>query len=166
MSKSGKYPVTISPTSWWMKQLMRLFNPMMRRELVKGATGKSMENMILLHFTGRRSGKLYEVPVMKQDVGGRLGVFTDGGWRVNFRGGADIEVTDRGVRRPMHARLETDPEVLADLGLELIRTVGLDGVGKLGMVVNVSREPTREELADAGRRHNLGVVFLTPVEQS
>ncbi|WP_188193671.1 hypothetical protein [Nonomuraea sp. SYSU D8015] len=62
----------------------------------------------------------------------------------------------------MHARLETDPEALADIALEMIETVGLEGVGRLGMIDTVKREPTREELAEAARRHNLGIVFLTP----
>ncbi|WP_202638842.1 nitroreductase/quinone reductase family protein [Bailinhaonella thermotolerans] len=134
----------------------------MRAEIRKGAYTRSMENLILLHFTGRKSGRLYEVPVMKQDLGGRVGVLTEAGWRANFRGGMDIEVTDRGVRRPMTARLETDPEALADLAQEILAESGRAGLERLGIVLTVPRDPTRGELTEAVRRHGTGVVFLTP----
>jgi preprotein translocase subunit Sss1 len=159
---SSKPPVIIARTPWYQKLWLRLFNPMMRKELRKGSYGKGMDGLILLHFRGRKSGTLYEVPVMKEDFNGRMGVFTEAGWRANFRGGADIEVSDRGVRTSMHARLETDPEALADLALEMIEAVGLESIGKLRMMLTVRREPTREELIDAARTHNLGIVFLTP----
>ncbi|NRQ31647.1 nitroreductase family deazaflavin-dependent oxidoreductase [Nonomuraea sp. NN258] len=161
MGRRRKPAVIITSTPWFMRMWMRLFNPMVRNEIRKGAYTKSMENLILLHFHGRKSGKLYEIPVMKQDINGRLGVFTDAGWRANFRGGMEIEVFDRGVRSTMTARLENDPEALADIAQKMIRENGLESMGQLGMVLTVPREPTREELVEAAARHNLGIVFLT-----
>ncbi|GII90700.1 hypothetical protein Ssi02_09310 [Sinosporangium siamense] len=119
--------------------------------------------MILLHFTGRKTGTHYEVPVMKQNVDGRTAVFTEARWRVNFRGGADIEVTDNGVRTRMRAELDDDPDSMAEGTAELLNRVGVKGARKLGIVINVDRMPTHEELADAARRRNQAVIYLTPL---
>ncbi|MER5649350.1 nitroreductase/quinone reductase family protein [Streptosporangium sp. NPDC002524] len=146
-----------------MKFMMRLFNPLMRKQVRRGKA-RSVAGVILLHFTGRKTGKRYEIPVMKQSENGRLCVYTEAGWKANMRGGADVEVTDMGVRTPMRAELMDDPDTMAGEMGDLIKRIGLkEARQRLGIVVHVDRPPTREELAEAIRRRNLGIIFLTPL---
>ena len=157
MAENTSHAVTIKETPIMMKFMMRLFNPLMRKQVRRGKA-RSVVGVILLHFTGRKTGKRYEIPVMKQDDNGRLCVYTEARWKVNLRGGADIEVTDMGVRTPMRAELLEDPDAMAAEMEGLIRRIGLkEARQRLGIVVHVGRPPTREELAAAIRRRNLGV---------
>lgn len=54
--------------------------------------------VLVLGFTGRRTGRGLSVPVMGHDVEGVLHVFTDAAWAANFRGGRAVTVTGRGRR--------------------------------------------------------------------
>ncbi|MFF3444722.1 nitroreductase/quinone reductase family protein [Streptosporangium sp. NPDC002721] len=163
MAENTPHAVTIKETPIVMKFMMRLFNPLMRKQVRKGKAS-SVAGVILLHFTGRKTGKRYEIPVMKQTEDGRMCVYTEARWKANLRGGADVEVTDMGVRTPMRAELMDDPDAMAAEMEELIGRIGLKEARKrLGVVVHVGRPPTREELAEAIRRRNLGIVYLTPL---
>ncbi|MFD6415820.1 hypothetical protein [Streptomyces sp. NPDC060194] len=142
--------------------LMKIVNPVMRRLIARGGKGPA-EQLLLLHFTGRRSGRSFEVPAARQELGGgEVCVLTNSAWRVNFRGGADIEVTDRGERRPVRAALEEDPAAVAAVYTELLGRLGYRKANRLGISLTVDRPPTREELEDAARRYRLSVVRLTP----
>jgi len=163
MPENTFHAVTIKETPVMMKFMMRLFNPLMRKQIRKGKA-RSVAGAILLHITGRKTGKRYEIPVMKQDESGRSCVYTEARWKANLRGGADIEVTDMGVRTPMRAELMDDPDTMAAEMEALIEKIGLkEARQRLGLVVHVDRPPTREELAEAIRRRNLGVIYLTPL---
>ncbi|GAA3026922.1 hypothetical protein GCM10017559_61220 [Streptosporangium longisporum] len=124
MAENTAHAVTIKETPIMMKFMMRLFNPLMRVQVRKGKA-RSVGGVILLHFTGRKTGKRYEVPVMKQDEDGRLCVYTEARWKVNLRGGADVEVTDMGRRTPMRAELMDDPDAMATEMEGLVRKIGL-----------------------------------------
>lgn len=118
---------------------------------------------MVLHLTGRRSGRRYEVPVAHHDLDGRLVVLTDSAWRVNLRGGADVEVTLRGERSPMRAELDEDPATVAAAYRALIDRIGWEKAQRrLGVAVHVGRAPTLGELEAAARETGLSVVTLTP----
>ncbi|URN11134.1 hypothetical protein LUW77_01515 [Streptomyces radiopugnans] len=143
------------------KALMKLVNPVIRARIERGRGGVA-KRLLLLHFTGRRTGREFDVPAARQDVGGRLCVFTDSGWRVNFREGADIEVTLDGERTPMRAVLDEDPDSVAAQYAEKLAEIGHRKANRLGITVNVDRLPTVDEIRDAVVRHGLSVVHLTP----
>ncbi|MGW0606910.1 hypothetical protein [Streptomyces sp. NPDC002644] len=143
--------------------LMKLVNPLVTRQIAKGRGGAAA-NLLLLHFTGRKSGRRYDLPAAQQRVDGRLCVFTNSGWRANFRGGADIEVTLHGKRRPMRATLEENPATVARVYAGLLQDLGPGKANRLGITVTVDRQPTLEELTDAAHRHGLSIITLTPTD--
>ena len=57
------------------------------------------EHLMLIRFRRRT----YEVPMGRRNIEGRLGVLTSSPWRVNFRGGASVEVVLDGQLRSCHA---------------------------------------------------------------
>ena len=143
--------------------LMRLVNPMVRRMVARGRLG---DQVLLLHYVGRRSGRRFDVPAGYHLIDGLVSVFTSSGWRHNFAGGRDIEVTLRGIRQPARAMLWDDPDEVVESYQRLVGAIGTDRARRsLGLRSNVDRAPTREELRDAIQRSGLSVVRIdAPLE--
>ena len=143
--------------------LIRLGNPLVRL-LARSPLHRMLDgSVVLLHVTGRKTGRRYDVPVNYLDIDGRLTVVTIAGWRVNLRGGADVEVTWRGRRRPMHALLEEDPASVAVSYQTVIDGIGWDKARRqLGISTPGGRPPTVLELKDAAQEYGWAVITLTP----
>ncbi|WP_432494158.1 hypothetical protein [Kineococcus auxinigenes] len=101
--------------------------------------------MAVLGFTGRRSGRRFEVPVGVHDVAGRRLVFTGAPWRVNFRGGAPAELLSGGRIGTVHVDLVEDP---AEVGA-LFRATFAAGTtaAQLALRIAPGHDPGDEELA-------------------
>lgn len=121
-------------------------------------------HLLVLHMTGRKSRRAIDVPVAYRTTrDGELLVLTNSVWRVNLRDVAEVEVTWRGRRGVMAARLVEDPQEVAAVYEQLIAEVGLAKAGRrMGIRINVDRAPTREELSDASEREGLSLVYLVP----
>ena len=89
--------------------LVKMGNPLVRLLLGSPLHGVLDDSFLVLHLTGRKTGRRYHIPVGYVDMEGTLSVVTVARWRVNLRDGADVEVTMRGRLRPMHALLDEDP---------------------------------------------------------
>jgi hypothetical protein len=139
---------------------MRLINPLMRRLVARGSFGNQV---ILMHYLGRRSGRRFDVPAGYHMIDGVVTIFTDSGWRHNFAGGRDIEVTLLGRRQPARATLHPDPQEVAEIYERLIRDLGTKQASRrLGLRFNVDRAPTRDELRKAIQRSGLSIVRIDP----
>ena len=92
----GQGNVWISPPP--PPAVLRAMNVVMK-PLLTSAAGKRMKGVMLLEFSGRRSGKAFKVPVNCHLVDGVPMAFTDRPWRLNFKGGAPAKVTYRGQVR-------------------------------------------------------------------
>jgi hypothetical protein len=142
---------------------IRMGNPVVRLLLRSPLHALLDQYFILLHVTGRKSGRQYHIPVSRIDTGGQLFVVTVARWRVNLRGGADVEVTSQGCRRPMHAVLDEDPAAVA-VGYQAI----IDRLGwyparrQLGISTPSGKPPTVVELKDAASQYGWSVITLTP----
>ena len=93
--------------------LVKTSNPLVRMLLGSPLHGVLDDSFLVLHLTGRRTGRRYDIPVGYVDMVGKLAVVSVATWRVNLRGGADVEVMLRGHLRPMHALLDEDPASVA-----------------------------------------------------
>ncbi len=95
-----------------------------------------------------------------------MSVFTNSGWRHNFAGGRNIEVTLKRVRQPAEAVLCDDPDEVAEIYERLIEDLGTDRAARrLGLRFNVDRAPTRDELKDCIRCSGLSIVRVYPHPQ-
>jgi hypothetical protein len=92
------------------------------RRLIAGARFK--DQMLVLHYVGRRSGRRFDVPAGYHIIDGVPSVLTSSGWRYNFTGGRAIEVTLRGERRPALAVLTAEPREVAAVYERLILELG------------------------------------------
>jgi hypothetical protein len=143
--------------------IIRAVNPLVRSLLRSPLHGLTDGSMVLLHVTGRKTGRIFTVPVNYVRRDSCLVVVTIARWRVNLRGGADVEVTWQGRRRPMRARLEEEPAAVAVAYQSLIDQLGWPAAGRhLGISVPGDRAPTVMELRDAAAEYGWSVVTLMP----
>ena len=142
--------------------LVRAFNPVARAVLSSPMHGLADKTTVILHVTGRKTGRRYDIPIGYVEINGRLVMITVAGWRVNLRGGADVEVTWRGRRRPMHATLEEDPAAVAVAYQAVIDHLSWQRAARqLGISTPDARQPTLVELRDAATEYGWSVVTLT-----
>jgi hypothetical protein len=143
--------------------MVRAFNPVARALLRSPAHGIFDSSVLILHVTGRRTGRTYDIPIGYTQIDPELVLVTIARWRVNLRGGADVEVTWRGRRRPMRAVLEEDPAAVAVAYQRVIGRLGWPAASRqLGISVSGDREPSAVELRDAATEYGWSVVTLQP----
>ena len=143
--------------------LVKMGNPLVRMLLGSPLHGVLDDSFLVLHLTGRKTGRRYDIPVGYLDMEGKLAVVTVARWRVNLRGGADVEVTLHGRLRPMHALLEEDPTAAAVSYQAMINRIGWTKAQRqLGISLPGGRAPTLPELSDAAREYRWSVITLTP----
>jgi hypothetical protein len=142
--------------------LIRLGNPWVRLVLRSPLHGLLDSSVLLLHVTGRKTGRRYNIPVNYEDIDGRLTVVTVARWRLNLRGGADIEVTWRGGRWRMHALLDEDPASVAVTYRTMIDRLGWPKASRrLGISVPGGQPPGVLDLKDAAAEYGWSVITLT-----
>ena len=142
--------------------LVKMGNPLVRVVLDSPLHGMLDHSFLVLHLTGRKTGRRYDIPVGYVDMEGKRIVVTAARWRVNLRGGADVEVTLRGCLRPMHALLEQDPASVAVSYQAMIDRIGWKKAQRqLGISSPGGRAPTLLELSDAALEYGWSVITLT-----
>lgn len=143
--------------------LVRAINPVVRLLLRSPLHRLVDPSVLLLHVTGRKTGRVYHIPVGYAGFDGRLFIVTIAGWRVNLRGGTDVEVTLHGRRRRMHALLDEDPAAVAMAYESVIEYLGWPrATRRLGISTPDAHRPTALELTAAAREYGWSVITLTP----
>jgi hypothetical protein len=132
--------------------------------LIRTPLGASMRKSILvLRFSGRHSGRRYEVPVTAHRVDGEVIVLTSARWRLNFRGGQDVEFALDGQAAAKRAILVEDARTVAEIYARRIRELGWKAAQRqIGIKINVTREPTVDEMTTAVEHEHLSVVRFEP----
>lgn len=142
--------------------LIKAFNPLMRLLLRSRLHGLLDSSVLLLHVVGRKSGRHYDIPVNYVDIDGLRTIVTIATWRVNLRGGADVEMTWSGRRRRMRAWLDEDPASVAVAYSSVIQRLGWRKASRhLGISMPGGMAPTLSELKEAAREYGWTVVTLT-----
>jgi hypothetical protein len=130
-------------------RLVRAANSALR-PLMKSPLGRLVRGkLVLLRFSGRKSGREYEIVVGWHDAGGTRAVFTPAGWRVNFRGGAPVAVVHEGRTLTGTGTLVEDPEEVARRLQEAIDAGSTPKL--LGITVPDGHSVTPEDVRATGR---------------
>ncbi len=138
--------------------LIRIANPLARRLIDQG---RAPAELAVLRFRGRKSGRAFKIPVGVVQLDEGAAALTDADWRYNFHGGHPVEVSAGGKRQRCIATLVDDPDEVAAELHRAIRRYGYKRAGRrLGIRINLGREPTLDEIADAARRTGLSIVYL------
>jgi hypothetical protein len=137
---------------------MRVVNPFVRPVLRSRRLGRRLSLQALLEFNGRRSGRRYRVPVCLHDIDGQATVFTERPWRLNLAGGADVTVTQRGVRRRGRATLMDASPLEIGHAMRAALDNGATAF-ELGLKVERGHQPTIADLS-AIPRHLIRIDFF------
>jgi hypothetical protein len=113
--------------------------------------GLLSKNLVLLRFSGRKSGKRYEIPVAYVQDGDTVLIGTQRPWATNMRGGAPVELQLRGRAVTGAAEVGADPDAVAADLRRLLR--GASQVGRfMGVTLDAAGQPDPGQLRDAVAR--------------
>jgi hypothetical protein len=154
------YPIDVGhPPS----ALLRVVNPMLRSLLRTPLAGSARKQLMVLSFTGRKTGRPYSIPLSAHVIDNDLYALTASPWKQNFRGGAAAEVVHDGKTTAMRGELIRDRATVSDLFLRCAQSYGVPRAQRmLGLKFRDQRIPTLDEFAEAVDRMHLAAVRLTP----
>lgn len=145
--------------------LLRLVNPMLRSVLRTPLAGPARKQLMVLSFTGRKTGRPYSLPLSAHMIDNDLYALTGASWKQNFRGGAAAEVVYDGKTTAMRGELIRDRAVVSDLYLRCAQSYGVQRAQRMiGLKFRDRRIPTLDEFAEAVDRLHLAAIRLTPTE--
>jgi hypothetical protein len=144
--------------------VLRVVNPILRSLLHTPLMGPARKQLMVLSFTGRKTGRQYAIPVSAHWIDNILYTLTGASWKYNFRDGADAQVLLDGKTTTMRGELIQDRGVVADLHHRCAESYGAKNAQRMmGLKFREQRIPSLDEFAEAVDRLKLAAVRLTPV---
>ncbi|MBV8965531.1 MAG: hypothetical protein JO191_05070, partial [Mycobacteriaceae bacterium] len=95
--------------------LLRVVNPIVRVLLRTPFKGAARKELMVVSFTGRKTGRKYSIPFSAHRIDDDLYVLTNARWKHNFRGGAAAQVLHAGKTTSVRGELIEDRAFVADL---------------------------------------------------
>jgi hypothetical protein len=143
--------------------VLRLVNPLLCAVLRTPLAGPAGKQLMVLSFTGRKTGRQFTIPVSAHVIDNDLYALTGAPWKQNFRGGANAQVVYRGKTSTMRGELIADRAVVADLYLRCAQSYGVKRAQRMiGVKFREQRIPTLEEFGEAVDRLKLVAIKFTP----
>jgi hypothetical protein len=145
--------------------LLRVVNPILGRLLTTPFAGPLRKQLMVLSFTGRKTGRQFSIPLSAHVIDNDLYSLTGAAWKQNFRDGATAQVVYDGKTTAMRGELIRDRAVVSDLLHRCSQSYGVKRAQRMiGLKFRDNRIPTLEEFAEAVDRLHLGAVKLTPAQ--
>lgn len=143
------------------KIVLQVFNPLFGALLRSPAHGLVDKSFLILHLTGRKSGKPYDIVVTRHELDGVLTVMTSSPWRLNTRDGAPVRATSGGRTRSGQGVLVEDVDQVTDAYVAEIARYGWKAAQRsLGLKL-AGRAPTRDEMRAAVVREQFSLIRVT-----
>jgi hypothetical protein len=145
--------------------LLRVVNPVLSSLLRTPLARPARKQLMVLSFTGRKTGRPYSIPLSAHVIDNHLYALTGASWKQNFRGGAAAEVVYDGKTTAMRGELIRDRAIVSDLYLRCAQSYGVRRAQRMmGLKFRDERVPTLDEFAEAVARMHLAAVRLTAAE--
>lgn len=145
--------------------LLRLVNPVLGALLRTPLAGSARKQLMVLKFTGRKTGRQFAIPVSAHLIDGELYALAGAGWKHNFRDGATAQVVYDGKTTAMRGEWIRDRTVVPDLYLKCAQGYGAKRAQRMmGLKFRDQTVPTRDEFAEAIDRLKLAAIRFTPAE--
>ncbi len=139
--------------------LLRIGNPGMRILLRTPLAGSLRDQMMVVSFSGRKSGRKYSIPLSAHRIDNQLYAITSAQWKFNFRDGATAAVLLGGKTTTMRGELIQDTAVVADISRRCAESYGVKRAQRMmGLKFRDPRIPTVEEFADAVDRDRIAAI--------
>lgn len=143
-------------------RMLKLANPFVRLLLRSPLHGLLSDSLLLLTYTGRKSGKRYTIPVGYVRDGDVVTVFTYHAWWKNLQGGAPVQVEIKRVRHSGTAEVIRNDAaaIAAQLGASLR---GHPTLAKgYGVPLDATGEPDTAAVQQAAAHLVMVRIQLTP----
>ena len=142
----------------------KLVNPLFEVLLRSPFHSLVSDTLLLITFTGRKSGTEFTTPVAYDREDGTLVITstTDSDWWRNLRGGQPVSIRLRGERRQAIAELTEDVEAVTEYLRGYIKRNGTENTGIVGVRIEEGHTPALDELRRAAQ--DIVVVRVYPVD--
>lgn len=142
--------------------VLRVMNPIMRALLRTPLMGGARKQLMVVTFTGRKTGRQYSIPLSAHLIDDTLFALTDAPWKRNFRGGTTAQVLHDGKTTTMRGELIEEPGVVADLYHRCAQSYSAKQAQRaLGMKFRDNQVPSLDDFAEAVNRLNLVAIRFT-----
>ncbi len=143
--------------------VLRLVNPVLGFLLRTPLAGPARKQLMVLGFTGRKTGRQYSIPLSAHVIDNDLYALTGASWKQNFRNGAPAQVVYDGKTTAMRGELIRDRAIVSGLFQRCAESYGVQRAQRMmGLKFREQRIPMREEFEEAVDRLHLAAVRLTP----
>jgi hypothetical protein len=141
--------------------LLRAVNPILGALLRTPLAGLFGKQLMVLNFTGRKSGRQFTIPVSAHVIDNDLYALTGAAWKQNFRGGATARVIYDGKTTVMCGELIRDRVQVPALYLKCVESYGVKRAQRMiGLSFRDQRIPTLDEFTEAvDRMHLVAIRF-------
>lgn len=145
--KAGVRPFVPGPL---LKFLMEdVGNPIISSRLRSAKPGKLAKSVLLLTFTGRKSGKEFTTPVGYTRHGDTLTIFTGRPWWKNLPEKPNVKVRVQGRDLDGVAEVIIDNAEVARAAQAFITEQGAKNAQRIGLLVARGYQPTYKDLLEA-----------------
>ena len=142
---------------------LRVVNPIMKLLLRTPFAGAARNQLMVVNFTGRKSGRAYSIPLSAHLIDGTLYAMAAATWKNNFRDGAPAQVLHNGKTTTMRGELITDKALVADLYARCAESYGVKRAERaMGLGFRDHQMPTRDQFGEAVEELGLRAIRFTP----
>lgn len=153
-------PITISHPP---AALLRVVNPLMKLLLHTPFAGPARNQLMVVAFAGRKSGRPYSLVLSAHVIDNILYAMSGATWKANFRDGAAAQVLHDGKTTTMRGELITDKAHVADLYARVAESYGVKRAERvMGIGFRNHQMPTRDQFAEAVDELHLRAIRFTP----
>jgi hypothetical protein len=143
--------------------LLRIVNPILKLMLHTPFAGPARHQLMVVNFTGRKSGNHYSIPLSAYVIDGVLYAMTPATWKANFRDGAAAQVLHDGKSTAMRGELITDKAQVTNLYSRCAESYGVKRAERaMGLGFRDHQMPTHDQFAEAVDELNLRAIRFTP----
>src|SRR5260370_1536118 len=153
-------PITVSHPP---DALLRVVNPFMKLLLRTPFAGPARNQLMVVNFTGRKSGRHYSIPLSAHVIDGILYAMTGATWKNNFRDAAAAQILHDGKTTTMRGELITSKPHVVDPYARCAESYGVKRAERaMGLGFPDRQMPTHDEFAEAVEELGLRAIRFTP----
>ncbi len=123
---------------------LRVANPIFGWMLSNGRG--PTDDMMVLHWRGRKSGRAFRTPVSRFELDGRTFTTTSAPWRHNFSGGHPAQLDLDGERRNVVGNLVDDPASVGETMMAVTDVLGAKSAAR-ALGIKIEGQPTAEDFS-------------------
>jgi hypothetical protein len=140
-------PVQAPLPAWSYRILNPTLKFLLRTPLHRATSG----GMMILYYTGRKTGKRYDIVLAYQEEDGKLYTFSSSPWSRNFTDGTPVKLRLRGEMMPAAATVVDDLALTGRVIRRMVRNHGEKLVTGMGLIGVAPDGTTRLQMPKSSR---------------